>query len=281
MNVINRDWAAKELEIAPQSDVGRARAALLKHLEAEGMLPAESRIAAWNHWAVDALPLSRDGRQELPAQSQADFDEFLAEYWELRPIDRKSRWHELSKRYPNGRIATQLKRLQKGLEFASKTNHGDARVRDMAALMREIFLLNHRSASVRRHEWLASIKGRHDLIEIAKVLNVVEPGLIGLVAKPERKVVEERSKNDDGDAIWGASAVIGLIVVLVGGVYGAYFKAENKPATSPTKLSPTKLSEPLHREKDVRQAVDELDKLNRRIKDELNISNRPAAPTRR
>jgi hypothetical protein len=213
MNATNRDWAANELEIAPQSDAGTARAALLNHLEAEDMVPAESRIAAWNQWAVDALPLSREGRNELPAEPHPDFDEFLADYWKLEPVARQARWLELCERYPSGRIAAQLKHLKQGLRLSGTTKDANQRVRELAAILREIFLLQPRSATIRRHEWLATIADRKDWAPVVRILRegdlglpLLDPPLIDWIMKfPASPVMVGGSRFDESEKIaWGS-----------------------------------------------------------------------------
>jgi hypothetical protein len=185
MNRLDRLWATEKLEIAPESDVGAARAALLKHLEIEGFLPAENRVAAWNQRAEDTLPLSRDGRNEHRIQDSGELNEFVAKYWAFTVAERHARWEKLRERFPQGRIAVRLKSLEAGLSISDSPLYDDSKVRELADLMRELYLLPARQRAIRRQEWLMTLKDRTEGVTMLRSLNEVEPRLLEM----DRKLV--------------------------------------------------------------------------------------------
>jgi hypothetical protein len=172
--------AAKVLEIDAGADTRAARNALLSHLESEDWRPAENRIAAWNYWAEHPLKLTKEAEFELRKHSAAELDAFVSKFWELEPETRREQWQLLWEQNRYGRNAVLLNRLQRGVAVGCTTKHPDRRVSELAAVLRELFLLPPRERSLRRNQWLDTIPNRSEWTEVVRTLRGIDPRLPAL-----------------------------------------------------------------------------------------------------
>ncbi len=121
------------------------RATFLRALPRHGFAPPEADVAALGV----ALPVTP---AEAALRFAAEVRRFAAEFWELAPADRAARWHDLAAR-ATGSAAVWLRELEPGLDVVP-VGHTDPGAAELAALVRELFVLPPRTRAARRNRWL-------------------------------------------------------------------------------------------------------------------------------
>jgi|GEM_PF-6789046 len=140
-------WA-EQLATSAESTSDEAVAAFLRTLPKGNFLPAPEQVAAVNALAAAALPVGPDYTVEQLLRNEVET--FAAQYWALAPTERRAAWEDLSRRGAN---VARLRELEQGLHLLV-TPLADPIAEELAALMRELFVLPPRERSIRRNTWL-------------------------------------------------------------------------------------------------------------------------------
>jgi hypothetical protein len=173
--------AAAVLGVPAAAPAAAARAAFLRQLADEQFLPPEPLTAAANVLAGAAVPLTDYGRACEAGLRRDDLRAFAAAYWSLPPADRRARWAELGDGCRHDSEVFRFRRdLEPGLHLAVIL-HQNPLVEDVAAAIRELFLLGPRERAIRRAAWLAERADRvRDLADAVRRLRTDDPGLAAL-----------------------------------------------------------------------------------------------------
>lgn len=140
-------WA--ELLRAPaDATAGTASSALLRLLPGDEFLPPAGEVAAVNALAGTAAPVGRDPDVEQLLRDEVE--SFAGNFWALAPADRRPAWAELSRRDAD---AVRLRELEPGLDVSAPLL-ADPAADELAALVRELFVLPPRERAIRRNMWL-------------------------------------------------------------------------------------------------------------------------------
>lgn len=166
-------WAE---QLSVPADVARetAAAAFLRALPGDDFLPPAERVAAVNALAGTGLPTIPDPTAEQILREEVNA--FAKAYWTLEPAERKTAWAELSRRGAN---EARLRELQPGLEAITKPLDVPV-AEELAALMREFFVLPPRERAIRRNFWLAAHAAEED--KWREAFATVQKELPGLAA---------------------------------------------------------------------------------------------------
>jgi hypothetical protein len=138
-------------------------AAFLRALPADQFVPPEEAAVAVNALAGTALPLSARGEAVAASDLGAEVAGFAAAFWSLPPADRRPRWAGLSARCGDNHLRNQLTALQPGLDVEVKP-HPDPTTEELAALVRELFVLPPHAQALRRVAWLAERADRYKAV---------------------------------------------------------------------------------------------------------------------
>jgi hypothetical protein len=169
--------AAEALGLAPGATAAEAAAAFLAGLPAAGFVPAPERVAAVNALAGAAVPADPDEN----GGSAAAVEGFAREFWSVAPAARRAAWDALRAGAGDGPEAARLLGLQPGLGVDVDPAPPGPAAEEVAALIRELFVLPPRERAVRRNGWLLANAGRHaDLVAGAKELALLRPDLTQL-----------------------------------------------------------------------------------------------------
>ncbi|MBN9123091.1 MAG: hypothetical protein J0I06_28785, partial [Planctomycetes bacterium] len=145
----------------------------------DDFLPPVERVAAVNSLAGAGAPVRRDADVERLLRDEVEA--LAARFWALAPGDRLLAWADLSRR---GAAPVRLRELEPGLDVAAPAP-ADPAAEELAALVRELFVLLPRARAVRRNAWLLERAAEAEkwraahavLRRDAPALAALEPGL--------------------------------------------------------------------------------------------------------
>ncbi len=203
-------WA-EQLSVPAGADPEAALAAFLRSLPGYDFLPPPERAAAVNALAAAAVPVGKDGTTERLLREEVDG--FAARFWALDPADRRTEWAELVRR---GAPAARLRALEPGLDV----NPGplaDPAAGELAALVRELFLLPPRDRAIRRNTWLAARAGEADrwraafatVLAAAPALAALD-GQLGLAFRPDSDLAALAGASAESEAGSGRPVSAGV-----------------------------------------------------------------------
>jgi hypothetical protein len=175
----SRKLAAATLGIAADADAPTVRAAFFRKLAAFDFAPPEDWNAAATRLGAP-LPRSAAAVEAQAGFEMADVREFLAEYWNLPPEERKSRWVELDGRCRHAEACAALKRVKEGTEVAVRA-HVDALVDDIARLAYELYPLPPHERAICRRVWCARLNQVEDSATVGDRFRAAYPDLANLV----------------------------------------------------------------------------------------------------
>ncbi len=141
--------------LSTRADAGpdAALSAFLRALPGDDFLPPPERAAAVNALAGASVPVGKDHDAEQLLRDEVAA--FATNYWALPPAERLTAWSDLSRRATDERTAGRLLALEPGLEVGADPL-ADPGAEELAALVRELFVLPPRARSIRRNTWLAA-----------------------------------------------------------------------------------------------------------------------------
>ncbi|MBA4064903.1 MAG: hypothetical protein C0501_14550 [Isosphaera sp.] len=172
-----RERAAEALGLPPGATAAEAAAAFLAGLPAAGFVPAPARVAAVNALAGATVPADPDEDDGAAAEVEA----FAREFWSVAPAARRTAWDALRAGVGDGPVSARLLDLQPGLDVDPDPVPPGPAAEEVAALVKELFVLPPRERAVRRNGWLLANAGRHaDLVAGTKELAHLRPDLVGL-----------------------------------------------------------------------------------------------------
>lgn len=185
-------WAAA-LRVPESASADDALAALLRALPETEFVPPAERVAAANALAGTAAPVGRAFDVEEALRDEVTG--FAARFWSLAPPDRLVAWADLSRR---GADAVRLRELEPGLDVAVSTL-ADPAAEELAALVRELFVLPPRARAIRRNQWLLEHAADADawraahaaLLRDAPALAALEPRLKQVLEPASRATLAE------------------------------------------------------------------------------------------
>src|SRR5262245_8682799 len=180
----------------PAGDPSAARAAFLRRLPAAGFVPPpEWRAAARTPTGRPAAgpgALPDPGADPDDGGARAEVEAFAAAFWSLAPAERRARWQGLLDRHAaDPPLAARLRRLEPGLDLdAVPADGGRTRVRELAAVVQELFVLRPAERAARRRErlgelsaapaaWVAAVRQLHAQHPAVAAL---DPPLVGRLA---------------------------------------------------------------------------------------------------
>lgn len=134
-------------------------AAFFRALEGAGFAPPEALAVAVNDLTGAALPVTPDGVADAGARRRAEVEAFAAAFWTLPPAERRARLADLSAGRADAAAARRLRQLAPGLDVPA-AGHPDPAAAEVAALVRELFVLPPRERAVRRARWLVAQEER-------------------------------------------------------------------------------------------------------------------------
>lgn len=148
--------------LSTRADAGpdAALSAFLRALPGDDFLPPPERAAAVNALGGASVPVGKDHDAEQLLRDEVAA--FAKNYWALPPTERLTAWSDLSRRATDERTAGRLLALEPGLEVWADPL-ADPGAEELAALVRELFVLPPRARSIRRNEWLAARASDGDL----------------------------------------------------------------------------------------------------------------------
>jgi hypothetical protein len=179
------EWAER-LGAKARATPDEARAAFLRGLPGADFAPDAGTAAALNALAGTAVPVSGEAAR---AAARAEVAAFAAGFWELEPPARRAAWEELRARVDAESGADRLRALEPGLAVVTDPlPHPDAD--ELAALVRELFVLPPRARGLRRNEWLAAhahdtlrwCGAHHALRDSAPEVLALEPQLAAVLS---------------------------------------------------------------------------------------------------
>ncbi len=153
-----RGRALTTLGVADSASAAEARAELLRRLSVEEFAPPEECVVAANALAGTTLPLSEDATASETERDLTAIEAFTREYWSLSPADRRMRWTNFDSPGVSEPVAARLKQLEPGLDLPV-VPHPNPLAEEVAAAIRELFLLSGRARAIRRAIWLTERAG--------------------------------------------------------------------------------------------------------------------------
>jgi hypothetical protein len=182
---------------APPADAG---AAFLRTLPGDDFAPPAERVAAANALAGTAAPIGRDA--EIERLLRDEVAALGARFWSLAPVDRLLAWSELSRLKA---APEHLRSLEPGLDVVVP-ELSDPAAGELAALIRELFVMPPRARAIRRNTWLLERAAEADKWRAAHAtLQRDAPALAAL--EPELRTALDPNRRDAFAAfVEGASA---------------------------------------------------------------------------